>query len=54
VPLPGPSTPQQAMATGTTGYTAMLSVLAPERYGAAPATTIPSLPCSRPMDTGLC
>ncbi|MEH3146025.1 MAG: oxidoreductase [Methylobacterium frigidaeris] len=37
VPLPASLTPQQAMAIGTAGYTAMLSVLALERHGLAPA-----------------
>jgi acrylyl-CoA reductase (NADPH) len=37
VPLPGPLTPQQAMAIGTAGYTAMLCVLALERHGVTPA-----------------
>ena len=36
VPLPGQFTPQQAMAIGTAGYTAMLCVLALERYGVKP------------------
>lgn len=37
VPLPAAFTPQQAMAIGTAGYTAMLCVLALERYGVKPA-----------------
>jgi acrylyl-CoA reductase (NADPH) len=37
VPLPGRFTPQQAMAIGTAGYTAMLCVLALERHGVTPA-----------------
>ncbi|MBU1263123.1 MAG: oxidoreductase [Gammaproteobacteria bacterium] len=37
VPLPAPFTPQQAMAIGTAGYTAMLCVLALERNGVTPA-----------------
>ncbi len=36
-PLPAPMTPQQAMAIGTAGYTAMLCVLALERHGVKPA-----------------
>ena len=36
VPLPAQFTPQQAMAIGTAGYTAMLCVLALERYGVKP------------------
>ncbi|MFE1600878.1 acrylyl-CoA reductase (NADPH) [Methylobacterium sp. ID0610] len=36
VPLPASFTPQQAMAIGTAGYTAMLSILALERHGLAP------------------
>ncbi|RVU14891.1 MDR family oxidoreductase [Methylobacterium oryzihabitans] len=36
VPLPASLTPHQAMAIGTAGYTAMLSVLALERHGLAP------------------
>ncbi|MBU2830078.1 MULTISPECIES: MDR family oxidoreductase [Acidithiobacillus] len=36
VPLPRQFTPQQAMAIGTAGYTAMLCVLALERYGVKP------------------
>lgn len=36
VPLPGKFTPQQAMAIGTAGYTAMLCVLALERHGVTP------------------
>lgn len=37
IPLPGAFTPAQAMAIGTAGYTAMLCVLALERFGIAPA-----------------
>jgi acrylyl-CoA reductase (NADPH) len=37
VPLPAQFTPQQAMALGTAGYTAMLCVLALERHGVTPA-----------------
>ena len=37
VPLPKGMTPAQAMTIGTAGYTAMLSVLALERFGAAPS-----------------
>jgi acrylyl-CoA reductase (NADPH) len=36
VPLPAPLTTRQAMAIGTAGYTAMLSVLALERHGVKP------------------
>ncbi|MBN3789512.1 MDR family oxidoreductase [Burkholderia sp. Ac-20353] len=36
VPLPPTFTPQQAMAIGTAGYTAMLCVLALERHGVRP------------------
>ena len=36
VPLPAQFTPQQAMAIGTAGYTAMLCVLALERHGVKP------------------
>ena len=36
VPLPSRFTPEQAMAIGTAGYTAMLCVLALERHGLAP------------------
>lgn len=36
VPLPRQFTPQQAMAIGTAGYTAMLCVLALERHGVTP------------------
>jgi acrylyl-CoA reductase (NADPH) len=36
VPLPERFTPQQAMAIGTAGYTAMLCVLALERHGVTP------------------
>lgn len=36
VPLPKRFTPQQAMAIGTAGYTAMLCVLALERHGVTP------------------
>ena len=37
VPLPGAFGPEQAMAIGTAGYTAMLAVLALERHGLRPA-----------------
>ena len=37
VPLPAGLTPAQAMAIGTAGYTAMLSVLALEKHGLRPA-----------------
>ena len=37
VPLPGQFRPQQAMAIGTAGYTAMLCVLTLERHGVTPA-----------------
>jgi acrylyl-CoA reductase (NADPH) len=37
VPLPDGMTPKQAMAVGTAGYTAMLSVMALERHGITPA-----------------
>jgi len=37
VPLPGQFTPQQAMAIGTAGYTAMLCVLTLERHDVTPA-----------------
>lgn len=36
VPLPAVLTPQQAMAIGTAGYTAMLCVMALERHGVTP------------------
>lgn len=36
VPLPSAFTPQQAMAIGTAGYTAMLCVMALERHGVRP------------------
>jgi len=36
VPLPPPLSPRQAMAIGTAGYTAMLSVMALERHGLKP------------------
>jgi acrylyl-CoA reductase (NADPH) len=36
VPLPDAFTPQQAMALGTAGYTAMLCILALERHGVSP------------------
>lgn len=36
VPLPAAFTPEQAMAIGTAGYTAMLCVLALERHGVTP------------------
>jgi len=38
VPLPAAFSPQQAMAIGTAGYTAMLCVLALERHGITPAS----------------
>lgn len=38
VPLPDGMTPQQAMAVGTAGYTAMLSVLALEKHGLTPGS----------------
>jgi acrylyl-CoA reductase (NADPH) len=38
VPLPAGLTTRQAMAIGTAGFTAMLSVLALERHGVAPAS----------------
>lgn len=38
VRLPGALTPRQAMAIGTAGYTAMLSVLALERHGVQPTS----------------
>ena len=38
VRLPGALTPRQAMAIGTAGYTAMLSVLALERHGVQPSS----------------
>ncbi len=37
IPLPAGFTPQQAMAIGTAGYTAMLCVLALEKHGVRPA-----------------
>lgn len=37
IPLPATFSPQQAMAIGTAGYTAMLCVLALERHGVKPA-----------------
>ncbi len=37
VPLPEKFTPQQAMSIGTAGYTAMLCVMALERYGVKPS-----------------
>lgn len=37
VPLPSGMTPENAMAVGTAGYTAMLSVMALERHGLGPA-----------------
>ena len=37
VPLPKQLTPQQAMAIGTAGYTAMLCIMALERHGVSPA-----------------
>ena len=36
VPLPSAFSPQQAMAIGTAGYTAMLCVMALERHGVRP------------------
>lgn len=36
IPLPGALTARQAMAVGTAGYTAMLSVMALERHGVSP------------------
>lgn len=36
IPLPASITPRQAMAVGTAGYTAMLCVIALERYGIKP------------------
>ncbi|MDR5901175.1 MDR family oxidoreductase [Halomonas icarae] len=36
IPMPSAFTPQQAMAIGTAGYTAMLSVMALERQGVTP------------------
>ncbi len=36
VPLPASLTPERAMAIGTAGYTAMLALIALERYGLAP------------------
>jgi acrylyl-CoA reductase (NADPH) len=36
IPLPGALTARQAMAVGTAGYTAMLSVMALERHGVTP------------------
>ena len=36
IPLPGGLTPAQAMAVGTAGYTAMLSLMAIERHGLTP------------------
>lgn len=36
IPLPSAFTPEQAMAIGTAGYTAMLSVIALEKHGLAP------------------
>jgi len=38
VPLPDAMTPIQAMAVGTAGYTAMLSVMALEKHGLTPAS----------------
>lgn len=38
VPLPSALSAQQAMAVGTAGYTAMLSVMALERFGITPAS----------------
>jgi acrylyl-CoA reductase (NADPH) len=37
IPLPNAFTPQQAMAIGTAGYTAMLCVLALEKHGVTPS-----------------
>lgn len=37
IPLPAQFTPQQAMAIGTAGYTAMLCILALEQHGVKPA-----------------
>src|SRR4051794_8340399 len=37
IPLPDGMTPEQAMAIGTAGYTAMLAVLALEKHGLKPA-----------------
>ncbi|MEX3843861.1 MDR family oxidoreductase [Paraburkholderia sp. BR10882] len=37
IPLPAGFTPRQSMAVGTAGYTAMLCILALERYGITPA-----------------
>ncbi|MFP4901239.1 MDR family oxidoreductase [Paraburkholderia sp. BR14261] len=37
IPLPAGFTPRQTMAVGTAGYTAMLCILALERYGITPA-----------------
>ncbi|MDX1536573.1 MDR family oxidoreductase [Arsukibacterium sp.] len=37
IPLPAGITPEQAMAVGTAGYTAMLSVLALQKHGITPA-----------------
>ena len=36
IPLPAAFTPAQAMAIGTAGYTAMLCVIALERFGLTP------------------
>jgi acrylyl-CoA reductase (NADPH) len=38
IPLPSAFTPRQAMAIGTAGYTAMLSVMALERHGLKPGS----------------
>ena len=38
IPLPSAFTPRQAMAIGTAGYTAMLSVIALERHGVKPGS----------------
>ncbi len=43
VPLPGSLSTRDAMAIGTAGFTAMLSVLALERYGITPKGTLPVL-----------
>jgi acrylyl-CoA reductase (NADPH) len=38
IPLPSALSPEQAMALGTAGYTAMLCILALEKHGATPAS----------------
>lgn len=43
VPLPSSLSTRDAMAIGTAGFTAMLSVLALERHGLTPATDLPVL-----------